>query len=229
MNAPEFRIISIGTLSAHPLWDEKSPVRTGHATTTLITAGDANILVNPGLPAAVLQARLSERSRLTPADVTHVFLTTFTVEHYRGLPLFEDAAWLIQGPEREAAGAALAEQVERAEEIGDANLTASVRSHIDLLHRCADAEDTIRPGVDLFPLPGLSPGTCGLLIPLPASTVLICGDAVATQEHLDEGKVLPHCIDVELAQESFREAVEIGDVLVLGRDNMVSNPMRRLM
>ena len=30
------RIISIGTLAAHPLWEERNDVRTGHATTTLI-------------------------------------------------------------------------------------------------------------------------------------------------------------------------------------------------
>jgi hypothetical protein len=34
------------------------------------------------------------------------------------------------------------------------------------------------------------------------------------------------CADVERARDSFREAIEIGDILVLGRDNAVSNPMR---
>ena len=38
---PEYRIISIGTLAANPLWDEKVPVRTGHATTTLIASAGA--------------------------------------------------------------------------------------------------------------------------------------------------------------------------------------------
>ncbi|MHC4427338.1 MAG: hypothetical protein ACYS0D_01880, partial [Planctomycetota bacterium] len=79
---------------------------------------------------------------------------------------------------------------------------------------------------DLFPLPGVSPGSCGLLLPLPRATVCICGDAVATVEHLRQGKVLPECHDIEQAQESFAEVVEIADILVLGRDNVTVNPLR---
>ena len=65
-SALDFRIISIGTLGAHPLWDERQPVRTGHATTTLIRSGDMTVIVDPGLPAPALKARLHERSGLTP-------------------------------------------------------------------------------------------------------------------------------------------------------------------
>ena len=57
---------------------------------------------------------------------------------------------------------------------------------------------------------------------------MICGDAIATIEHPKAGKVLLDCVDIEQAQESFREAVEIADVLVLGRDNVVMNPRRGL-
>ena len=81
-------------------------------------------------------------------------------------------------------------------------------------------------GVDLFPMPGVTPGLCGLLLPLPKVTILVCGDAVATLEHLEQGAVLPHVADLEKATESFREAVEIADMLVLGRDNIVPNPVR---
>ena len=41
-----------------------------------------------------------------------------------------------------------------------------------------------------------------------------------------QGKVLPGCYDVELAQESFREVIEIADLLILGRDNVALNPLR---
>ena len=57
----DYRVISIGAMSAHPLWGEKLDVRPGHATTTLVTSGDAKILVDPSLPAQALEARLSER------------------------------------------------------------------------------------------------------------------------------------------------------------------------
>ena len=56
---------------------------------------------------------------------------------------------------------------------------------------------------------------------------MICGDAVATVEHLRQGKVLPNCYDVEQAQESFAEAIQIADILIPGRDNVTVNPIRR--
>ena len=229
MTPPEFRIISIGTLAAHPLWEEKAPARTGHATTTLITAGDVNIIVNPSLPAQVLAARMSERTKVQVEDITHIFLTTFTPEHYRGLAMFEEAEWLVHQPERGSALAALNEQMERAADARDEELVRAIGGHIALLDRCHNAPDALAPGIDLFPLPGLSPGTCGLLLPLPTQTVLICGDAVATREHLEQGKVLPTCTDIEQAQESFREALEIADLLIPGRDNIIANPVRRMM
>jgi hypothetical protein len=52
----DHRIISIGTLAAHPLRHEPADMRTGHATTTLVTAGETRILVNPALPAQALAA-----------------------------------------------------------------------------------------------------------------------------------------------------------------------------
>ncbi|MCP3905552.1 MAG: MBL fold metallo-hydrolase [Planctomycetes bacterium] len=224
----DYRVISIGTLAAHPLWNESGDVRTGYATTVLIESGDARILVNPSLPAKILEARMSERSPLRCADITQVFLTSFTVEHYRGLAAIDDARWLVHEPERAAATAALAEQADRAAEIGDADLIRRVDEHRQLLERCEVAPDRLAAGVDLFPLPGVTPGTCGLIISLPGTTVLVCGDAVATIEHLREGKVLPTCMDIEQAGESFREAVEIADVLVPGRDNVTVNPLRTL-
>ena len=57
--------------------------------------------------------------------------------------------------------------------------------------------------------------------------MLVAGDAVATEEHLAAGKVIAPVFNLEQAQESFREAVEIADVIVCGRDNAVLNPMRR--
>ena len=57
--------------------------------------------------------------------------------------------------------------------------------------------------------------------------MLVCGDAVATQEHLEQGKVLPYCHDVEQAQQSFAEAIEIADLLIPGRDNISLNPLRQ--
>ena len=105
-------------------------------------------------------------------------------------------------------------------------MTATSRN--SYCRRRAFSADSIAPRVDLFPLPGVTAGTCGLLLAFPGSTVLICGDAIPTIEHLTQGKVLPTAASIAQAQESFKEAVEIADVLILGRDNLALNPLRRL-
>ncbi len=222
----DYRVISLGTLSAHPLWDEKGERRTGHATTTLITTDDAKIVVNPGLPAQILQARMDERVNLQPRDITHVFMTSLTQDHYRGLRLFEQAEWYAFEAEGIAALAGLRDQLERAKSEDDDELEGAIQKHLELVRRCRAAEDTITKGVDLFPLPGVTPGSCGLILSLPRQTVLITGDAVATYDHLQQGKVLPHSANIEQAQESFKEAVEIADILILGRGNITFNPFR---
>ncbi|MHC5004532.1 MAG: MBL fold metallo-hydrolase, partial [Planctomycetota bacterium] len=96
-----YRVISIGTLAAHPLWNERSEVRTGHTTTVLVEAGDRRILVDPGLPAPALAARLDERCSHRPDEITDVFLTNYQPDHRRGLELFPQASWLLQEAERE--------------------------------------------------------------------------------------------------------------------------------
>jgi glyoxylase-like metal-dependent hydrolase (beta-lactamase superfamily II) len=231
----DIRILSIGTLPAHPLWNERSPVRTGHTTTTLIQTNDAKIIVDPGLPPQAVQARLSERAGLTPKDITHVFLTSFNPEARRAIELFDQAVWLISPTERETVGiplaqslAQLAQAKQAAEERGaelpedEQLLLEMLTKDIQLLQRIKPAEDTITKSVDLFPLPGVSPGTCGLLISEPTTTTLICGDAIPTIEHLQSAQVLEGA-DRKAAQASFHEATEIADFLILGRDNITPN------
>jgi len=227
--AADYRIISIGTLAAHPLWNEKAAMRTGHATCTLIESRAARIVVNPSLPPKVMAALMSERSPLRPADVTHVFLTSYDADHRRGITAFADAAWLIHEPELTAVQQRLAGERRDAIAGKDAEAAALLANELDVLGKCEAAEDSLAPGVDLFPLPGVSPGLCGLLINQPASTVLVAGDAVASVEHLQQAKVLPLCANHEQAMESFREALEIADVIVPGRDNVVLNPARMRM
>ena len=100
-------------------------------------------------------------------------------------------------------------------------------AEVALLQRCKAAPDRLAEGVDLFPLYGVTPGNCGLLLPQPSMTVLVAGDAVVTNEHLAAAKVISPVFNLEQSQESFREAVEIADLIVCGRDNAVVNPLRR--
>lgn len=220
------RIISIGTLASHSLRNEPAEARTGHATTTLITAGKARILVDPSLPPQVVAARLDERAGLKPEAITHVFLTSFDRDRRRCLGAFENAQWLIAPNERAFALRELEEMAEAFEKSGNRDVAAHCITEQQALTAIKEAEDQVAEGVALFPLPGVTPGLCGLILSHPTHTILVCGDAVPTLEHLEQGKVLPNAKDVEQAQESFREAVEIADILILGRDNWASNPLR---
>lgn len=223
----DVRVISIGVLSAHPLRGEKSPMRTGHATTSLVRAGDRVILVDPGLPAEFLEARLGERAGIKPAEVTDVFLTRFHPECRRGITLFDKARWLVGEAEREAVGVPLAGAARRALDENDLETAELLGRDIAILQRCEAAPDLLAPGVSLFPMPGVSPGLCGLLLSEPKHTTLIAGDAVVTQEHLEQGKVLAESTDLDQARESFTEAIEVADLIIAGRDNLLVNPTKR--
>jgi len=219
-----FRIISIGALAIHELWERQGPERTTHGTTALVTTGSVKVLVDPGLPGPAVAARLAERAGVRAGEITHVFLTSFNPHRRRGLGAFPEAKWLLSETEKQKAGrrlAALAEQEE------DNQLRRQYEQDMELLDRCEAAPDKLANGVDLFPLPGYTPGCCGLLLAEPTRTVLLAGEAVATQEHLAQARVLRGAFDVEQATESLKEALEIADVIVPGFDNVILNPLRR--
>lgn len=232
----EVSVISIGATSYNELWGERQPVRTGHATTTLIRSGDALILVDPGLPPTALAARLHERTGLKPGSITHVFLTSFRLDTRRGLELFDGAEWLISTLERETVGLPLASDLKRLAEAGridddvdeeSRDIGQRLQRDIALLQKCRPAPDSLAPGVDLFPLPGVTAGMTGLLIPSSHGDLLICGDAIPTAGHVERGQAPLRCQNPEAARESLREAIEIADFLIPGRDNLMLNPVRR--
>lgn len=220
----EFRIISIGTLSTHEHWPAGQPTRTPHATTTLIVSGDRKIIVDPSLPGQILEPRLGERAGLRAADITDIFLTNFRPAHRHGLVAFEAANWWVAENERERVGRSL---LARFDEEEDNAVRRILEADIELLKKTKAAPDQLAPQVDLFPLPGFTPGACGLLLAHPTRTVVIAGDAVATSEHLERGQVLRGAFDIEAAQESLVEVLEIADVIVPGHDNVVLNPARQ--
>ena len=215
-------VISIGTLSRNRLWGEGQPVRTAHATTTLIRAGKRNILVDPGLPPQAIGARLFERTGLRPEQIDTVFLTNFRPAHRAGLPLFGDAKVLMHEVEQHAMANRLRSLIEEApdEDLDRATLV----NELKLLESIAPADDKLADQVDLFPLFGYTPGTCGLLVAAVTSTTLIAGDAVPTLDHFLAGQLLPDAYDINAAGESMREVYEIADLIVPAHDNLFANP-----
>jgi len=225
MNESTFSVsvISIGTMACNDLWKEKQPVRTAHATTTLITTADKQILIDPALPSAALEQRIAERTGLKPSDVTDVFLTCWRPAHRRALRLFSEARWWMAEAERAVAKQMLDVTSSRIGPDQD-EPRSLVDDDIATLARTADAPDKLAPGVDLFPLAGFTPGQAGLIVSMAESTIVIAGGAVATREHFLAGKVTPDCYDVKAAMASLAEIYEIADIIVPGYDNQFNNP-----
>ncbi|HUO10001.1 MAG TPA: MBL fold metallo-hydrolase [Phycisphaerae bacterium] len=228
----ELIIISIGALSKNPLWNERIPVRTSHSTTTLIRTTAAksttpvNLLVDPSLPAQALEARLYERSGLKAEDITHIFLTNWRPVHRRGLEHFPKATWWMNPTEIEAAAAALdaAEENARRHEGGGQRPDDLIAKERALLAKVQPAPDDLAEGIDLYPLPGYTPGQSGLLVSEPTRTTIIAGDAVPTAAHFLAGQVFPDCYDLERAKDSLAEMYEVADLIVPGHDNIFLTP-----
>lgn len=225
MAALRFDIISIGTLSRNLLWHETTPVRTPHATTTLVRAGDRNILVDPGLPGVVLAARLFERTGMRPEQIDTIFLTNFRPAHRAGLDQFGHARILICEHEQQASRQYLESILDDAP-LADVDRRL-MEDELAILNRCHPAPDKIADSVDLFPLYGFTPGTCGLLLTLPTVTIIVAGDAVATEEHFLAGQALPDAYDINASLESLGEVYEIADLVIPGHGNVFLNPRMR--
>src|SRR5688572_22431415 len=147
----------------------------------------------PGLPVQALAARLFERTGLRPEQIDTVFLTNFRPSHRAGLTLFARARVLVHEVEQQATRQHLENLLGQAPEEDIDRL--HIRHELELLEKLTPAEDELAENLDLFPLFGYTPGTTGLLISLPTSTVLIAGDAVPSQEHFLAGQVLPDSWD----------------------------------
>ncbi len=227
MSSLRIDIISIGTLSKNRLWNETVALRTPHATTSLIRGHNRTILVDPGLPPAIIAARLQERSGLDGDAVDTIFFTNLRPAHVGGANAFEKARLLAHEPEIAYAHAELDRQFEAAE--GDADLEAPLRGWQRILERVQPADDSLVKGLDLFPLPGFTPGTCGMLVNTATMTTLVAGDAVPTLEHFLAGQVLQESVDLGKAKESLAEAYEIADLIVPGHDNVFINPRMQAM
>ena len=213
-------VISIGAMSRNRLWNETQRVRTGHATTSLIRSEKKNIIVDPGLPPPAITARLYERTSLKPEQIDMVFLTNLRPSHRAGLAAFSKAKIFVHEREQEAAIDHLQRQLEHATDEDRVALAMEVK----LIESMKPAADKFAEQVDLYPLFGYTPGTCGLLIAATTSTILIASDAVPTLDHFLAGQLLPDTFDMEAAQESMREVYEIADLIVPGHDNIFQNP-----
>ena len=216
----ELTIISIGALSKNPLWNERVPVRSSHATITLLRSAGMALLTDPSLPGDILDPRLHERAGIRCPEITHVFLTNWRPVHRRGLERFGKAVWWMHQAEIDAVTQALDQAEEQAVHQGEKELDALVKKERALLEKVQPAPDELAENLGLYPLPGYTPGQCGLIVTEPTLTTIIAGDAGPTAGHFAAGQVFPDCWDLDKAKESMAELFEVADVIVPGHDNL---------
>ena len=221
----EYKVVSIGTLSSNPFWNEPPGLRTPHATTTLIRDADRVILVDPSLPAAALVSRVFERTGLGPEKITDVFCTTLRPTHRRAVEAFGKARWLCAEVELETYRSHLETLAESADR-GGRQIEAAVAADLKLLSRFEAAPDKLTAGAHLYPLPGPSVGSAGLLLAGPRLTVIIAGDAVITSEHALAGRVWAGCAETAAAMRSLVDLLDIADIIVCGHDDSMLSPTR---
>ncbi len=169
----------------------------------------------------VISARLFERTGLKPDQIDTIFATSARPAHRIGVDAFSKAKLLMHEVEQKSAISNLERLLEESDDASDRQ---AIQREIDSLVRFQHADDQLAPQVDLFPLFGYTPGTCGLLISSSTHTILIATDAVPTRDHLLAGQVLPGCADLGRAKESLAEVYEIADIIIPGHDNLFLNP-----
>jgi glyoxylase-like metal-dependent hydrolase (beta-lactamase superfamily II) len=221
----EYCVVSIGTLSHNHFWGEAGPVRTAHATTTLVSDGKKLILVDPSLPATALDARLFERTGKRLSDVTDVFCTTLRPIHRRGIEALPQAKWWANEAEIEAYDETLRSLLGSAQRL-DGDDTKTAQAELDILERFKPAPEKFTPQIHLYPLVGPSAGSAGLLLALPTTSIIIAGDAALTAEHVMRGQVWEGAVDSDKAMESLRDLLEVADVIVPGHDNVMLSTQR---
>ncbi|MCP4249041.1 MAG: hypothetical protein GY778_18510, partial [bacterium] len=80
--------------------------------------------------------------------------------------------------------------------------------------------DRLTPTVHLFPTPGPTIGASGLLI-AGLKTIVLAGDAVLTRDHFENSRIYERSADPDQARESFRDVLEVAEIIVPGHDNLL--------
>ncbi|MCK5114600.1 MAG: hypothetical protein KAR11_07555 [Phycisphaerae bacterium] len=221
----EYSIISIGTLSHNVVWKETKPVRSQHATTTLVTDGDRRILVDPSLPGEILTARLMERCGVGPESITDIFCTTLRPDFRRAIEsgIFASAKWWCGETELEWYARCLDETTETAERLGNAD-TDDLKRELDLVRKFKPAPEKFTEQIATYPLFGATPGCTGLLLTPQVHTIVVTGPAAATREHLQRGIIWEQSADQDTAMKSLGDMLELADVIIPGFDNVTFSP-----
>jgi glyoxylase-like metal-dependent hydrolase (beta-lactamase superfamily II) len=196
-------VVTIGNLSRNRYWGE-SEEKSLHAvicTTTIISGKNFHVVVDPSLenPEA-MAAELKRRTGLTPDDIDIVYVTHEHGDHHCGLPAFPKAKWLAT----EESAAII-------------NKTTKYIKPVEPVGK------TIFDCIEVIATPGHTPGTAGLRFDYKGLSVFVAGDAIATKDFWDDGRIYFKALDQETAKTSMKKIASLANIVVPGHDNYFIN------
>jgi glyoxylase-like metal-dependent hydrolase (beta-lactamase superfamily II) len=192
-------ILTIGNLSRNRYWGESDArgVRSAICTCTLIQGEGFRTLVDPSLSNVDDMAReLDRRTGLKPRDVDAVFVTHDHGDHFAGLAHFRGARWL--------AGAEVAAVLNQSGKFSKSVEVAGVR---------------LFEAIEVVHTPGHTMSHRSLRFDCRGLSVVVAGDAVATQDFWWERRGYYNCIDFELSAKTMDHINDLADLVVPGHDN----------
>ena len=192
-------VITIGNLSRNRYWggSDDRGVRSAICTCTVISGDGFRIIVDPSLKdEKAMATELDRRTGLSLDDIDAVFITHQHGDHHYGLKHFPKASWL--------AGAEVAAGLNKSKRYGKP---------------IAPADDSLFEAVEVISTPGHTMDHKSLRFDCKGLSVVIAGDAVATQDFWTERMGYFNAVDFDLSARTIDRIASIADIVVPGHDN----------
>jgi glyoxylase-like metal-dependent hydrolase (beta-lactamase superfamily II) len=192
-------IITIGNLSRNRYWGEPDdkPLRDPICTCTLLSGDGFQLLVDPSLANRKDMAReLERRTGVTLDAVTALFVTHEHADHWAGVGHFEKAAWYAAAP--------VAEILNRNSDLG---------------RKFEPAPRNLLGAVEVIPTPGHTSSHHSLRFDHAGRSIVIAGDAVATQDFWRDRRSYYNAVDPAQGARTMNALARMAGLIVPGHDN----------
>lgn len=175
------------------------------------------VLVPQMAPEDGLEHRLAELD-VRPADIDYVVNTHLHFDHAGNNDLFERATFFVQREHHAAA-------------VGSPSFPNQYWNLPHLRYELLDGDTELFPGIEVLLTPGHAPGHESVMVRLPETgNLVVCGDAIYTQDQLDAGAWGGQADPVAAAESGARlqrVAAEENAVLLFGHDPMQARRLHR--
>lgn len=214
MGEISWKILTIGHLSRNRYWGESDaePYHPVLATTTFICDEARKILVDPSEPIEEMAVKLQELCQVKPEDIDVVYSTHFHCDHRVDAEKYTNAVCYMS----ESALKDLQKAKERAKR--DPNYADMVAGHHEVFRVC---KEKLTDAISMYPLPGHTDGTTGLLFESNGKKVVIAGDTVMGVEYFEHANGYWFNENLEETRKSIRKVAMDADVIVPGHGDVI--------